>query len=104
MASIPYSILFNQNENILPVSIIQDHQKFCRQFMKAHQTFEKYNKTKSKLAFINDNVFLFCKKKTKSRRYIKLVEFIINRGKKINFVHKEQMACKYFFSVVLYLL
>ena len=63
MASIPYSILLNQNDNILPISIIQDHQKFCRQFMKAHQTFEKYNKTKSKLAFINDNVFLFCKKK-----------------------------------------
>ena len=63
MASIPYSLLLNQNDNILPISIIQDHQKFCRQFMKAHQTFEKYNKTKSKLAFINDNVFLFCKKK-----------------------------------------
>jgi len=63
MASLPYSLLFNQNDNILPISIIQDHQKFCRQFMKAHQTFEKYNKTKSKLAFINDNVFLFCKKK-----------------------------------------
>ena len=64
MASIPYSILLCQKENVLPMSTIQDHQKFCKKFLKAHQTFEKYkNNSNSKLAFINDNVFLFNQKK-----------------------------------------
>ena len=64
MASIPYSILLCQKEHVLPMSTIQEHQKFCKKFLKAHQTFEKYkNNSNSKLAFINDNVFLFNKKK-----------------------------------------
>ena len=64
MASIPYSILLCQKEHVLPMSTIQEHQKFCKKFLKAHQTFEKYkNNSNSKLAFINDNVFLFNQKK-----------------------------------------
>ena len=64
MSSIPYSILLCQKEHVLPMSAIQEHQKFCKKFLKAHQTFEKYkNNSNSKLAFINDNVFLFNQKK-----------------------------------------
>ena len=63
MASIPYSVLLSQNENILPKSTILEHQKFCKNFIKAHQSFEKYkNNSKSKLAFISDNVFILNKK------------------------------------------
>ena len=66
MASIPYSILLTQKQNVLPISTIQEHQKFCKKFQKAHQTFEKYkNNPNSKLIFISDNVFLFNQKKQK---------------------------------------
>ena len=64
MASIPYSILLSQKQNVLPVSTIEEHQKFCIKFIKAHHTFEKYkNNSNSKLAFINDTVFLINQKK-----------------------------------------
>ena len=64
MASIPYSILLSPKPNVLPISTIQEHQKFCIKFLKAHQNFEKYkNNSNSKLAFIYDNVFLFNQKK-----------------------------------------
>ena len=63
MASIPYSILLSQKQNVLPISAIQEHQQFCKKFLKAHQTFEKYkNNSKSKLAFVNDYVLLFNQK------------------------------------------
>ena len=66
MASIPYSILLTQKQNVLPISTIQEHQKFCKKFQKEHQTFEKYkNNPNSKLIFISDNVFLFNQKKQK---------------------------------------
>ena len=66
MASIPYSILLTQKQNVLPISTIQEHQKFCKKFQKAHQTFEKYkNNPNSKLIFTSDNVFLFNQKKQK---------------------------------------
>ena len=64
MASIPYSILLTQKENVLPLSTIQEHQKFCRKFLKVHQAFEKYNNnSKNKLIFTNDNVYFFSRKK-----------------------------------------
>ena len=64
MASIPYSILLSQKESVLPKSTIQEHQKFCKNFIKAHQSYEKYkNNSKSKLAFINENVFVLNQKK-----------------------------------------
>ena len=64
MASIPFSILVSQNQKVLPLSTIQEHQKFCKKFLKEHQIFEKFkNNSNTKLAFINDNVFLFNQKK-----------------------------------------
>ena len=67
MASIPYSILLSQKPNVLPISAIEEHQKFCKKFIKAHLTFEKYkNNSKSKIAFINDSVFIINQKKNQS--------------------------------------
>ena len=64
MASIPYSILLSEKESVLPKSTIQEHQKFCKNFIRAHQSYEKYkNNSKSKLAFINENVFILNQKK-----------------------------------------
>jgi hypothetical protein len=65
MASIPYSILLNQKNNVIPLSTIQEHQKFCRKFVKAHQSFEKYkNNSQSKIAFYNDTVYLLNQKQS----------------------------------------
>ena len=65
MASIPYTILLSQKNNVIPLSTIQDHQKFCRKFIKAHQTFEKYkNNSQNKIAFYNDTVYLLNQKQS----------------------------------------
>ena len=63
MITIPFSILLSSKSNILPLPTIQEHQKFCQKFLKAHQSFGKYkNNSKSKLAFVNENVFLIHQK------------------------------------------
>ena len=55
MSSLPYSILLNENEEILPMLSIQEHQKFCKSLLKFYQSFkkknsdEKINKNKLKL-------------------------------------------------------
>ncbi len=65
MASIPYTLLLSQKNNVIPLSTIQDHQKFCRKFIKAHQTFEKYkNNSQNKIAFYNDTVYLLNQKQS----------------------------------------
>ena len=64
MASIPYSILLSKDPNIISLSTIQEHQKFCYKFIKELQIFEKHkNNSKSKLIFLNNNVILFNQKK-----------------------------------------
>ena len=66
MASIPYSILLSQKENILPIPTINEHQKFCKAFIKAQQSFEKYkNNSEDKLVFLYGNVFQVKEKKQK---------------------------------------
>ena len=55
MSSLTYSILLNENEEILPMLSIQEHQKFCKSLLKFYQSFkkknsdEKINKNKLKL-------------------------------------------------------
>ena len=71
MASIPYSILLSQKENVLPVSAIQEHQKFCKKFLKEHQSFEKYkNNSDDKLVFLCGNVFHYKEKKQKQENIL----------------------------------
>ena len=41
MCSLPFSILLNQDENILPLLTIQEHQKFCKSLLKSYQSYEK---------------------------------------------------------------
>ena len=43
MCSIPYSLLSKGDSNILPISIIQEHQNFCKLFSKAQTTYERKN-------------------------------------------------------------
>ena len=41
MCSLPFSILSKQDENILPLLTIQEHQKFCKSLIKSYQSYEK---------------------------------------------------------------
>ena len=41
MCSIPYSLLTKADSNILPQTFIQEHQNFCKLFMKAKSSYER---------------------------------------------------------------
>ena len=41
MSSLPFSVLSNQIEDILPLISIQEHQKFCKSFLKSYQSYKK---------------------------------------------------------------
>ena len=43
MSSLPYSILLTENEEILPLLSIQEHQKFCKSLLKFYQSYKKRN-------------------------------------------------------------
>ena len=63
MCSIPYSVILTHKNNILPLFDIHERQNFCKKFLKAHQSYEKYKSNgKSKITFVNENVFYIIKK------------------------------------------
>ena len=77
MSSIPYSIILSHKNNVLSFNDIQDHQNFCKKFLKAHQSYEKYkNNSKSKITFINENVFLYNKKDQKVQNQIDIINWL----------------------------
>ena len=77
MASIPFSILLSQKNNVLPIQEIQEHQKFCKAFLKVQNSFEKYNNnSKSKITFTNDNVFLCNSKNQKKQNQIDILNWL----------------------------
>ena len=78
MSSIPYSIILTHKNNVLSLTDIQEHQNFCKKFLKAHQSYEKYNKnnSKSKITFINENVFLYNKKDQKVQNQIDIINWL----------------------------
>ena len=41
MCSLPFLILSKQDEKILPLLTIQEHQKFCKSLLKSYQSYEK---------------------------------------------------------------
>ena len=97
MASIPYSILLSQKQNVLPISAIQEHQQFCKKFLKAHQTFEKYkNNSKSKLAFVNDYVLLFNQKKQNQLDILTWFDSLLEEEKLSIFAIKNKWLVKIF--------
>ena len=77
MSSTPYSVILTHKINVLPLSYIHDHQNFCKKFLKAHQSFEKYkNNSKSKITFINENVFLYNNKDQKLQNQIDILTWL----------------------------
>ena len=77
MSSIPYSIILTHKNNVLSFTDIQEHQNFCKKFLKAHQSYEKYkNNSKSKITFINENVFLYNKKDQKVQNQIDIINWL----------------------------
>ena len=41
MSSLPFSVLSTQMDDILPLISIQEHQKFCKSFLKSYQSYKK---------------------------------------------------------------
>ena len=41
MSSLPYSILTKEDNDILPLLSINDHQKFCTSLLKSYQSYKK---------------------------------------------------------------
>ena len=79
MTSIPYSVILTHKDNILSLSDIHEHQNFCKTFLKAHQSFEKYkNNTKSKITFVNENVFLYNHKDQKLQNQLDILNWLIS--------------------------
>ena len=77
MCSIPYSVILTHKDNILSLSDIQEHQNFCKKFLKAHQSFEKFkNNTKSKITFVNENVFLYNHKDQKMQNQLDILNWL----------------------------
>ena len=77
MSSIPYSVILTHKNNVFSLSDTQSHQYFCKKFLKAHQSYEKYtNNSKSKITFINENVFLYNKKDQKMQNQIDILNWI----------------------------
>ena len=77
MSSTPYSVILTHKINVLPLSYIHDHQNFCKKFLKAHQTYEKYKSNgKSKITFVNENVFLYNEKDQKLQNQIDILNWL----------------------------
>ena len=77
MSSTPYSVILTHKINVLPLSYIHDHQNFCKKFLKAQQTYEKYKSNgKSKITFVNENVFLYNEKDQKLQNQIDVLNWL----------------------------
>ena len=77
MSSTPYSVILTHKINVLPLSYIHDYQNFCKKFLKAHQTYEKYKSNgKSKITFVNENVFLYNEKDQKLQNQIDILNWL----------------------------
>ena len=77
MSSIPYTVILTHKINVLPLSYIQEQQNFCKKFLKAQQTYEKYKSNgKSKITFVNENVFLYNEKDQKLQNQIDILNWL----------------------------
>ena len=77
MSSIPYSIILTHKINVLSLSDIYEQQNVCKKFLKAQQSFEKYkNNSKSKITFVNENVFLYNQKDQKLQNQIDILSWL----------------------------
>lgn len=55
MCSIPYSLLKKGDSNILSESVIQEHQNFCKLFLKAQTTYERKHEENNNIIDLNSS-------------------------------------------------
>ena len=72
MISLPISVLQSKDENFISLSTIQEHQKFCKSFLKSYHSFERKktldkDKTKTKL----EELFCITHKKSNQEEILK---------------------------------
>ena len=76
MSSLPFSILLSQNEEVIPLLSIQEHQKFCKSLLKSYLTYksrisdEKTDKNK----YISEQDYFQTQKKQNQKEIMKWFE------------------------------
>ena len=106
MSSIPYSVILTHKNSVLPLPDIQSHQNFCKKFLKAHQSYEKYtNNSKSKITFINENVFLYNKKDQKMQNQIDILHWLgtLNQDERLSLFSIKNKWLMNIFSQMLFI-
>ena len=106
MSSIPYSVILTHKNSVLPLPDIQSHQNFCKKFLKAHQSYEKYtNNSKSKITFINENVFLYNKKDQKLQNQIDILHWLgtLNQDERLSLFSIKNKWLMNIFSQMLFI-
>ena len=106
MSSIPYSVILTHKNSVLPLPDIQSHQNFCKKFLKAHQSYEKYtNNSKSKITFINENVFLYNKKDQKMQNQIDILHWLgtLNQDERLSLFSLKNKWLMNIFSQMLFI-
>ena len=106
MSSIPYSVILTHKNSVLPLPDIYSHQNFCKKFLKAHQSYEKYtNNSKSKITFINENVFLYNKKDQKLQNQIDILHWLgtLNQDERLSLFSIKNKWLMNIFSQMLFI-
>ena len=106
MSSIPYSVILTHKNSVLPLPDIHSHQNFCKKFLKAHQSYEKYtNNSKSKITFINENVFLYNKKDQKLQNQIDILHWLgtLNQDERLSLFSIKNKWLMNIFSQMLFI-
>ena len=106
MSSIPYSVILTHKNSVLPLPDIHSHQNFCKKFLKAHQSYEKRtNNSKSKITFINENVFLYNKKDQKLQNQIDILHWLgtLNQDERLSLFSIKNKWLMNIFSQMLFI-
>jgi len=106
MSSIPYSVILTHKNSVLPLPDIHSHQNFCKKFLKAHQSYEKHtNNSKSKITFINENVFLYNKKDQKLQNQIDILHWLgtLNQDERLSLFSIKNKWLMNIFSQMLFI-
>ena len=75
MSSLPYSILTKEDNDILPLLSINDHQKFCKSLLKSYQSYKKKIEEKTdKYKYKSEEEFLQTQKKQSQEEILKWFE------------------------------
>ena len=74
MSSLPYSILTKEDNDILPLLSINDHQKFCKSLLKSYHSYKKKEEKADKYKYKSEEEILQTQKKQNQEEILKWFE------------------------------